>query len=219
MSACAVLFDMDGTLVDSEPFHYETLLEAIAAFSGVVPDNFEKRITGTTIADCHAMLRDETGFTADLDTFVKAKYAAYVSGAIRLKLRPGATEVLAYLDKAGIPYAIVSNSDRMLMDANLRAVGLQRPDFISVSRNDVREGKPSAEPYLRGAYLLGVEPSQCIVVEDSVPGAHSGLAAGMTVIGWPEPHRTDLIFPNGVLIADPENLLSSLQPLLSAVVQ
>lgn len=219
MSACAVLFDMDGTLVDSEPFHYETLLEAIAAFSGVVPDNFEKRITGTTIADCHAMLRDETGFTADLDTFVKAKYAAYVSGAIRLKLRPGATEVLAYLDKAGIPYAIVSNSDRMLMDANLRAVGLQRPDFISVSRNDVREGKPSAEPYLRGAYLLGVEPSQCIVVEDSVPGAHSGLAAGMTVIGWPEPHRTDLIFPNGVLIADPENLLSSLQPLLSAVAQ
>ena len=219
MSACAVLFDMDGTLVDSEPFHYETLLEAIAAFSGVVPDNFEKRITGTTIADCHAMLRDETGFTADLDTFVKAKYAAYVSGAIRLKLRPGATEVLAYLDKAGIPYAIVSNSDRMLMDANLHAVGLQRPDFISVSRNDVREGKPSAEPYLRGAYLLGVEPSQCIVVEDSVPGAHSGLAAGMTVIGWPEPHRTDLIFPNGVLIADPENLLSSLQPLLSAVVQ
>ncbi len=219
MSARAVLFDMDGTLVDSEPLHYETLLEAIAAFSGVVPDNFENRVTGTTIADCHAMLRNETGFTADLDAFVKAKYAAYVSGAIRLKLRPGATEVLAYLDKAGIPYAIVSNSDRMLMDANLRAVGLQRPDFISVSRNDVREGKPSAEPYLRGAYLLGVEPSQCIVVEDSVPGAHSGLAAGMTVIGWPEPHRTDLIFPNGVLIADPENLLSSLQPLLSAVAQ
>lgn len=90
---------------------------------------------------------------------------------------------------------------------------------LIVSRNDVREGKPSAEPYLRGAYLLGVEPSQCIVVEDSVPGAHSGLAAGMTVIGWPEPHRTDLIFPNGVLIADPENLLSSLQPLLSAVAQ
>ncbi|WP_421505668.1 HAD family hydrolase [Brucella pseudogrignonensis] len=219
MSARAVLFDMDGTLVDSEPFHYETLLEAIAAFSGVVPDNFENRVTGTTIADCHALLRNETGFTADLDAFVTAKYAAYVSGAIRLKLRPGAAEVLAYLDKAGIPYAIVSNSDRMLMDANLRAVGLQRPDFISVSRNDVREGKPSAEPYLRGVYLLGVESSQCIVVEDSVPGAHSGLAAGMTVIGWPEPHRTDLIFPNGVLIADPENLLSSLQPLLSAVVQ
>lgn len=219
MSACAVLFDMDGTLVDSEQLHYETLLEAIAAFSGAVPDDFENRVTGTTIADCHAMLRDETGFTVDLDAFVKAKYAAYVSGANRLKLRPGATEVLAYLDKAGIPYAIVSNSDRMLVDANLRAVGLQRPDFISVSRNDVREGKPSAEPYLRGAYLLCVEPLRCVVIEDSVPGARAGLSAGMTVIGWPEPHRTDLRFPNGVLIADPENLLSSLQPLLSAVAQ
>jgi len=219
MSAHAVLFDMDGTLIDSEPFHYETLLGAIAAFSGRVPENFENRVTGTTIADCHAMLRNETGMTTDLGAFIQAKYAAYLSGATRLKLRPGAAEVLAYLDEAGIPYAIVSNSDRMLMDANLRAVGLQRPDFISVSRNDVREGKPSAEPYLRGAYLLGIEPSQCIVVEDSVPGAHAGLAAGMTVIGWPEPHRTDLIFPNGVVTADPENLLSSLQPLLNAVVQ
>ena len=219
MSACAVLFDMDGTLVDSEPLHYETLLEAIAAFSGTVPDDFENRVTGTTIVDCHTMLRNETGFTADLDAFIKAKYAAYVSGAIRLKLRPGAAEILAYLDEAGIPYAIVSNSDRMLMDANLRAVWLQRPNFISVSRNDVREGKPAAEPYLRGAYLLGIEPSQCIVVEDSVPGALAGLSAGMTVIGWPEPHRTDLIFPNGVVTANPDNLLSSLQPLLSAVVQ
>ena len=216
MSSHAVLFDMDGTLVDSEPLHYETLLEAIAAFSGTVPDDFENRVTGTTIADCHAMLRNETGFTANLDAFVKAKYAAYVDGAIRLKLRPGAAEVLAYLEKAGVPYAIVSNSDRMLVDANLRAVGLQRPDFISVSRNDVREGKPAAEPYLRGAYLLGVEPSQCIVVEDSVPGARAGLAANMTVIGWPEPHRTDLTFPDGVVIADPEDLLSSLQSLLSA---
>ncbi len=194
-------------------------MEAIAAFAGTVPDDFENRVTGTTIADCHAMLRNETGFVADLGTFVKAKYAAYVSGAIRLKLRPGAAEVLSYLDKACIPYAIVSNSDRMLVDANLRAVGLQRPDFISVSRNDVCEGKPAAEPYLRGAYLLGVEPSHCIVVEDSVPGARAGLAAGMTVIGWPEPHRTDLTFPDGVVIADPENLLSSLQPLLSAVAQ
>lgn len=127
--------------------------------------------------------------------------------------------MLAYLEKAGVPYAIVSNSDRMLVDANLRAVGLQRPDFISVSRNDVREGKPAAEPYLRGAYLLGVEPSHCIVVEDSVPGARAGLAADMTVIGWPEPHRTDLTFPDGVVIADPEDLLSSLQSLLSAAAQ
>ncbi len=67
MSSHAVLFDMDGTLVDSEPLHYETLLEAIAAFSGTVPDDFENRVTGTTIADCHAMLRNETGFTANLD--------------------------------------------------------------------------------------------------------------------------------------------------------
>jgi len=112
--------------------------------------------------------------------------------------------------------AIVSNSDRMLVDANLRAAGLQVPGLVSVARNDVRFGKPRPEPYLRAAWLLGVDPSDCIVVEDSVPGARAGLAAGMTVIGWPEPHRGDLVFPPEALAADPGDLAATLRPLLSS---
>ena len=93
---------------------------------------------------------------------------------------------------------MVSNSDRMLVDASLAVAGIARPDMITVTRNDVRNGKPDAEPYLRAAWLLGVAPHECLVVEDSTPGAQAGLAAGMLVVGWPEPHRQDLLFPAGV---------------------
>ncbi len=219
MTKSAVLFDMDGTLVDSEPLHHATFIEAVLALGGEIPDGFAARLTGKTIADCHEALRRETGFAADLDALVAAKYAAYIRGAAALKLRPGAAAVLDFLDRAGVAYAIVSNSDRMLADANLRAVGLQRPGLVSVTRNDVREGKPAAEPYLRGGWLLGAAPEDCLVVEDSAPGALAGLAAGMTVVAWPEPHRADAPFPAGVEMAAPDDLLSALQPFFDAAAQ
>jgi beta-phosphoglucomutase-like phosphatase (HAD superfamily) len=80
----------------------------------------------------------------------------------------------------------VSNSDRLVVDANLRMVGLFYPGMKTISRNDVREGKPHAEPFLRAAWLAGVDPADAVVVEDSVTGATAGLAAGMRTIFWPE---------------------------------
>ncbi|TIV56214.1 MAG: HAD family phosphatase, partial [Mesorhizobium sp.] len=71
-----------------------------------------------------------------------------------------------------------SNSDRLIVDANLSAVGLVYPGMHTVSRNDVRQGKPHGEPFLRAAYLAGVDPADAVAVDDSVTGAMAGLAAG-----------------------------------------
>jgi len=89
--------------------------------------------------------------------------------------------------------AVVSNSDRIVVNANIRVLGLEKPGFISVSINDVLNGKPHPEPYQRGAALLGVEPHQCIAVEDSPTGARAALAAGTRIIAWPE--DLELEFP------------------------
>ena len=210
----AVLFDMDGTLVDSEGLHFDALVAAAARLGGVVPDGFGDRITGMSFADCHALLMELSGSDISLEAMSRAKHEIYVERAATLKMRPGAAAVLDVLREVDIPFAIVSNSDRMIAEANLAATGLRMPGLVTVTRNDVRAGKPHPEPYLRAAWLLGAEPADCVVVEDSAPGASAGLAAGMRVIAWPEPHRPDISFPAGVVIADPLDLLSMLGPLL-----
>ncbi len=210
----AVLFDMDGTLVDSEGLHGDATRRLLDELGYGFPEDLGDRMTGMSVAECHALLVRELRFALSLAAFIEAKYRNYLAGAARLQRRKGVDDVLSLL--AGTPMAVVSNSDRMLVDANLAAAKLAKPGLVTVSRNDVLRGKPDAEPYLRAAYLLGVSPGDCIVVEDSVPGAIAGLAAGMTVIGWPEPHRTDLVFPAGTIAADPQDLVTVLAGLLAA---
>jgi len=216
MTERAVLFDMDGTLVDSEGLHFDAMKQALLQMGYHVPDALADRMTGMSGADCHALLREAIGFKPSFDDYVEGKYRCYLAGAARLERRRGVDAVLRLLAETGTRFAIVSNSDRMLVDANLRAASLQQPGLVTVSRNDVVRGKPDPEPYLRAAHLLGVSPENCIVVEDSTPGAVAGLAAGMTVIGWPEPHRIDLVFPPSAILADPNNLASTLAGLLSS---
>lgn len=215
MTISAVLFDMDGTLVDSEPTHYDALVEVVAQQGRSVPAGFAEQITGLSIADCHAALVGSVSLALTLQDFVEAKHQAYLELAAGLKRRAGVDAALHLLVRHDIPTAIVSNSDRMIADANLRATGLSRPGLVSVTRNDVRTGKPDPEPYLRAAHLLGVRPEECLVVEDSPVGAQAGLSAGMRVIAWPEPHRGDLVFPAGCLVCDPLDLTSTLAGLLS----
>ena len=77
---------------------------------------------------------------------------------------------------------------------------------MSISRDDVRHGKPHPEPYLRASALLVVRPERCIVTEDSPLGAAAGLAAGMTVIGWPQSRSDGEDFPSGTILSAPVHL-------------
>lgn len=210
----AVLFDMDGTLVDSESMHYDATEAVLLAAGITAPPGLSVQMTGMSGFECHALLVRQTGLALTYENYVAAKYAEFLNKAPGLALRRGAGDVLSWLEGQGLPFAVVSNSDRILMDASLNAVGLTKPGMITVSRNDVRQGKPAAEPYLRAAYLMGVTPHECLVVEDSYLGALAGVAAGMRVIGWPEPHRQDIKFPEGVALCDPDDLVSTLQTLI-----
>jgi len=186
MTPQAVFWDMDGTLVDSEPLHDAALSAAMRRVGLTPPDDLHQRVLGQSAAHVYAMMRDEFGLDMPFDAWIALKYDYYLDNVSGLKPRPGAVEVYHELRVGGVAQAVVSNSDRLVVDANLRTVGLAHAGMKTVSRNDVRNGKPHAEPFLRAAWLAGVDPGRAVVVEDSFTGALAGLAAGMRTLYWPE---------------------------------
>ncbi|WP_027167050.1 HAD family phosphatase [Mesorhizobium sp. WSM3224] len=186
MTPKAVFWDMDGTLVDSEPLHEAALVAALRSVGVAPPVDLHQRVLGIAAWPVYEMLRDEFGLALPFDDWIVRKYDHYLPLAETLKPRPGAIEVFNELRALGVEQAVVSNSDRLIVDANLNAVGLIYPGMRTVSRNDVIEGKPFPEPFLRAAYLAGVDPADAVAVDDSVTGATAGLAAGMKTIFWPE---------------------------------
>ena len=178
----AVLWDMDGTLIDSEPVAVEALRRAMAeAGLPEVPDLHEQ-VVGRAADDIYDWFVRDFGLSLDPVAWEWRKYRHHVAAADRLAGFPAALAAFRGLDALGVGQAIVSNSDRAIVDRQLAIVGLTRPGRISVSRNDVRRGKPDPEGYLRAAWLLSADPADCLVIEDSRSGAAAGRAAGMRTL-------------------------------------
>lgn len=182
----AVYWDMDGTLIDSEPLHEESLIVGLKSLGIAPPPNLHERVLGVAARPVYEMLRDEFGLRLSFEEWIPRKYTHYLENAPRLKARGGALEIFHDLKARGVVQAIVSNSDSLVVDANMRAIGLYEAGMRVVARNDVRQGKPDPEPYLRAAWLTEIDPAETVVMEDSHPGASAGLAAGMRTIFWPE---------------------------------
>ncbi len=199
MTPKAVFWDMDGTLVDSEPLHDAALVSAMRSVGLEAPADLHERVLGKTAAFVYDMMRDEFGLTLPFDEWIALKYDYYMANVAGLQPRPGAIEIYQELRALGVPQAVVSNSDRLIVDANLGAVGLSHAGMKTVSRNDVREGKPHPEPFLRAAWLFDVAPGEAVAIDDSVTGAMSGLAAGMKTIFWPE---RPMPGPDGAVVID-----------------
>jgi HAD superfamily hydrolase (TIGR01509 family) len=182
---CAVLFDMDGLLVDSEPLWLGAETAVMARLGA-----------GWTAADQVQLLGGSLDRTVRY-LLAKATRPAppevvgewLMSGmAERVRhrgvpLQPGARELLAEVAAAGLPHALVTGSERRFMDAVLACTGL-RFDAL-VCAEDVSVTKPDPEPYLLAAKLLGVDPARCIALEDSPNGVASAEAAGCRVIAVP----------------------------------
>jgi HAD superfamily hydrolase (TIGR01509 family) len=181
----AVLLDMDGTLVDTEPHWFEAEKAIVAEHGGTWTDEQALSMVGSDLLTCARRLRDEGGVRAEPREVVD-RLVAHVVERSREEVpwRPGARELLADLRRHGVPTALVTMSWRPLADAVV--AGLPAGTFDAVVTGDaVTHGKPHPEPYLTAAALLGVDPTRCVAVEDSVTGAASADAAGCLVLVVP----------------------------------
>ena len=155
-------------------------------------------MVGRSAEETYVLICERYGLEEDFGVWVARRVPPLRRAGAANSDPPGAIEAYHALHATRVQQALVSNSDRLVVEANIATMRLFQPRLVSVTINDVREGKPSPEPYLRAAYLLGLEPAHCVVVEDSPTGACSGLAAGMRVFAWPE--DAALVFPPEVTL-------------------
>lgn len=183
----AVLFDMDGTLVDTEVLWWETACEVAAGLGHRLTDADAPEVVGRAVADTAAHLIGVTGG----DSSALPRTAAELTDSFFRKvdagapLRPGAAELLASLEAAGVPFALVSASPRSVVDAVV-AGSLAGVDFaFTLSADDTVRTKPHPDPYRAAAERFAADPAACVAVEDSPDGTASADAAGCAVLVVP----------------------------------
>jgi HAD superfamily hydrolase (TIGR01509 family) len=181
----AVMFDMDGLLVDTEPLWFEIECEVMARLGGDWSPADQARLVGGSLEATLSYLLGKASTLVSRDELAGWLLDGMVErlATSPVRLRPGAQELLAGVRAAGVPHALVTSSERVIMDAVFRATGLAFE--VTVCAEDVTRIKPDPEPYLLGSKLLAADPGSCVVLEDSPNGVAAAEAAGCQVIAVP----------------------------------
>ena len=186
MKLKAVLFDLDGTIIDSEWFYYKAW-KAIMEEYGMELSSHDwlTSFAGKTENQAFVVMQEKFGFTGDADAFFKRKKerVAQQYAEDEVSLMPGVQELIAYLHEQGTTMAVVTSSLRPVTEFNLTKYGLIHYFETLVTRSEITSPKPAPEPYELCLQRLGLDASECLVLEDSVTGATAAAAAGLTCFG------------------------------------
>ena len=181
----AVLFDMDGLLVDTEPLWLETETEVMDRLGAQWTADDQEALLGGSMERTVSYLLGKATRPAPPQDVARWMLDGMLDRvrAGRVVIRPGARELVAEMAASGLPYALVTSSQRAFAEAVLEATGLPFP--VTVCAEDTGVTKPAPDPYLIGAKLLDADPERCVALEDSPNGVASATAAGCRVIAVP----------------------------------
>jgi len=195
----AVLWDMDGTLVDTEPYWQAAQIELVGSFGGVwTPEDGLAQVSVSLWVSASRL--QAKGVPWEAGEIIEHLQKAVMDQVRKdVPWRPGARELLSELREAGVPTALVTMSMRPMAEEIAAAVPLAGPAFdVIVSGSDVENPKPHPEPYLTAVELLGVPAASTVAIEDSPPGLASAVTAGVAAIGVP--HSVDLPAGTGYVV-------------------
>jgi HAD superfamily hydrolase (TIGR01509 family) len=209
----AVVFDMDGVLVDSEPLHVEAARRSLAAYGVGYSDAENSEFTGFTDLEVFAILKRRHGLTPTVDELARR----FADGLIALLQRqavplPGVPGVLVSLRQAGYRLALASSSSLEIIATTLRTLRITEHFPIVVSSVEVGRGKPAPDVFLAAASRLGLPPSRCLVVEDSRNGVLAAKRAGMACVAVPCGVTRGQDFAEADVVLDSLEALSPLLP-------
>ena len=179
----AVLWDMDGTLIDSEPYW----MKSEGSFAKANNSNWTEQdglsLVGMSLYDSSKIIKERVGSNLEPEQIIQ-KLTDDVSAQLKQEIfwRPGARDLLLLLRKKKVKTALVTMSMHRMAKQVADSIGFNAFDVI-VAGDDVRHGKPHPEPYLKAAELLGVKPEDCVAFEDSLTGLRSAEAANTKAVG------------------------------------
>lgn len=184
----AVIFDCDGTLVNSMPAHFEAWCDALSFYgaANVFQEDVFYAMGGRPTKDIVVSLNEDYGLKLDPGAVAMKKREAYLTRLHRIELIDEVADFAQSL-RGKLPMAIATGGTRLVIEKTLQAVGVSDLFDEVVTANEVKVGKPAPDIFLHAASLLGVAPEKCLVLEDAPAGIMSAQSAGMTVIGIPAP--------------------------------
>ncbi|WP_036830373.1 HAD family hydrolase [Phycicoccus jejuensis] len=214
----AVLWDMDGTLVDTEPYWIAAEHAIVEEHGGTWNDEFAHQLVGNDLMVSAEFIRANSPIDWEPERIVDELLVRVVAQVREhVPWRPGARELLAALRDAGVPSALVTMSWRVLADAVVEAL----PDgafAVVVTGDEVSHGKPHPEPYQAAARMLGVDPARCVAIEDSPTGVRSAVAAGVPTLAVPHvvpvPETTGAVQVSGLDGMTPQGLAEAVASLV-----
>jgi HAD superfamily hydrolase (TIGR01509 family) len=178
----AVIFDCDGTLVDSEPLARRAWERALAPYGYALTDEDAEASVGLPYPRVHAFFAERVELPAAEPFWAELSGELFPLIDSELARFDDAVEAARDLRARGIPVGVASSSPRERLHRTLRRAGLLDAFDVSVAGDEVANGKPAPDMFLLAAERLGVAPESCVVIEDSPPGVQAGLAAGMVTL-------------------------------------
>ncbi len=183
----AVIFDMDGVLVDSEPFHFENETRMFRKLGLDISDEEHSHFTGVATDVMWQQISETRKLplsVAELTELTVLESNQYFGSLEKIEPLPGLVDLLEKLVATEIPLAVATSSDTVTMKNILEKSGLRKYFRFTVCRDDVENSKPEPDVFLHAAKLLGVPPENCLVFEDSRNGIKAAKAAGMVCIAY-----------------------------------
>lgn len=185
----AVIFDMDGVLVDSQPYHFKADIDTMAEYGVIKDQKFYESFAGTLTADRMRTLKEMFGLDVPVEemTIKRENMILDIMGKEDIKPVSGIPEFLRSIEEKGLTTAVASSSDYKLINLILDRLKIAKYFDSVTSGSDVKRGKPSPDVFLLAAERIGIEPAECLVVEDSENGVKAAKAAGMKALGYINP--------------------------------
>jgi HAD superfamily hydrolase (TIGR01509 family) len=210
----AVIFDMDGVIVDSEPYSVQALIDILRLY-GVEPTEDDlRRSYGRRIRDDFADYFSRYGVTADVEIAIAHKHARYYHlAAGHLQPFPGVMPLLTRVRSQGYRLALASSGDRVKVAFGMQALKLDRIFEVVVSGDDVTHSKPAPEIYVTAAQRLGVAPVECVAIEDAPAGVEAAKRAGMGCIAVTNSVAREQLQRADLIVASLADDLSPVLPL------